>query len=33
MSKLLLDQVAKHRKEIKHEVITYGLSELINMRT
>lgn len=32
MSKLLLDQVAKHRKEIKHEVITYGLSELINMQ-
>lgn len=32
MSKVLLDQVAKHRKEIKHEVITYGLSELINMQ-
>jgi hypothetical protein len=32
MSKLLLEQVAKHRKEIKHEVITYGLSELITMQ-
>nr|WP_275936642.1 DUF262 domain-containing protein [Labilithrix luteola] len=31
MSKLLLEQVEKHRKEIKHEVITYGLSELITM--
>jgi len=31
MSKLLLEQVAKHRREIKHEVITYGLSELITM--
>ncbi len=32
MSKVLLEQVAKHRKEIKHEVITYGLSELISMQ-
>ncbi len=31
MSKTLLDQVSRHRKEIKHEVITYGLSELITM--
>lgn len=32
MSKTLLDQVAKERKEIKTEVITYGLSELVNMQ-
>lgn len=32
MSKALLDQVAKQRKEIKTEVITYGLSELVNMQ-
>ena len=32
MSKALLDQVAKERKEIKTEVITYGLSELVNMQ-
>ena len=32
MSKALLDQVAKNRKNIKHEVVTYGLSELVNMQ-
>lgn len=32
MSKALLEQVAKNRKDIKHEVVTYGLSELVNMQ-
>lgn len=31
MSESLLDQVTHHRKEIKHEVLTYALSELVNM--
>lgn len=31
MSKRLLDQVARHRSEIKYDVLSYGLSELISM--
>ncbi len=31
MSQILVDQVDKHRKEIKHEVLTYALSELLAM--
>lgn len=31
MSQLLLDQVEKHRREIKHEVLSYALSEIIAM--
>jgi hypothetical protein len=31
MPQSLLEQVEHHRKEIKHEVLTYGLSELVTM--
>lgn len=31
MSQALLEQVEKHRKDIKHEILTYGISELVNM--
>jgi hypothetical protein len=31
MSQALLEQVEEHRKDIKHEVLTYALSELVNM--
>lgn len=31
MSQALLKQVEEHRKDIKHEVLTYAVSELVNM--